>query len=80
MESPWKKWRFPAYWFGMGNNMKPLPCPFCGNMPRIVDHLISGMTFFGVVCREPDCAIGNAMILKYEDSDSAIEWWNRRAK
>ena len=35
---------------------------------------------FGIRSCEPDCAIGNAMILKYEDSDSAIECWNRRAK
>ena len=55
--------------------IKLLPCPFCGEEPQIVEIKYQGCSsveFYDIAC---ECGLS---IGKQEDLDDLIEQWNRR--
>ena len=57
------------------NNLKP--CPFCGGVPVLQEHVFHGYTStFGIVCL--DCCCETRQF--YYTEKEAAEAWNRRAE
>lgn len=56
-------------------NIKPLPCPFCGNVPEpeLFSHNSIKLDSYFIIC---DC--GKAQVRDYENINEAIKEWNDR--
>ena len=54
---------------------KPLPCPFCGEKPRVWKYPSS----WDCYCRDLSCGVRPAAT-RYHTKALAIAAWNRRAK
>lgn len=52
------------------------PCPFCGEIPRIIEHeFVDSDNTYGIKCK-----CGAQGFQFWETIDDAIEAWNRRVK
>ena len=53
------------------NNIKLLPCPFCGSTPKLWGH--------DVQCQTEGCFAFDGTGVDYDEQEDAIAAWNRRA-
>ena len=56
--------------------MKPLPCPFCGAVPKL-SRRGSPFCFFMVMCQADECPANPAA--EASNHDDAVARWNKRA-
>lgn len=63
----------------MLDQVRPLPCPFCGGHPRV--KVLDGPLTCGTVeCQTPNCPASPITTLDRiaQDADEAIKNWNKR--
>ena len=61
------------------DELKPLPCPFCGEFPMVGSYPGSVDTQHKVWCGNTDCPAGAVYTESCTSKEDAIEKWNRRA-
>ena len=54
-----------------------LPCPFCGEMPILIEEECVGGIGYQIKCNNVDCWIG-AYTSFYSDKSTTITAWNTR--
>ena len=66
--------------------MELKPCPFCGNMPRLIKDIryprpkCEARDAWEIVCDNWDCPIYHADTRYSLSKEEAIEKWNRRVE
>ena len=60
------------------DELKPLPCPFCGEEPKIDKVDVRGTHYYSIVCKNAFCDVTPETVHLLTKRE-VVEIWNRRA-